>query len=270
MKIPLLLTASVDVRGMKGAMFSASERERMYTDTLNFYIDESERTKTTGLLVFAENSGWPKESILSKLHPSTYTKIEYIALDTEGFIQEMGKSYNELLMMDRAIEQSSFINEAGCFFKLTGRFPILNAFSLVAEAERWGKRHGELQFYGDCKDHKIFDWLGVNINGHVGESRYYAVSTSFWDKHFRGRYTEMNDYEGHIVENLILSVIRKTKHEPGVHCRYRTQARFSGCGGHSLGSGSDFFHSTDNDSAIVRTKLMIRQLIRWMLPDVWL
>lgn len=268
--LPLLLTASIDTRGMKGAMFAAEERERMYVNTLNYYIDEFERQHIPGKIVFAENSGWRKDSILQKLCRSKAVEIEYMALDTDDFIQEKGKSYNELLMMDRAIERSQFIREAGCFFKLTGRFPILNALALVDEAERWGKRHGGLKFYGDCKDHKIFDWLGVNINGHVGESRYYAVSVEFWEKHFQGHYVDMYDYDGRIVENLILEVIRKTKHEQGVHGRYRTQARFTGSGGHSLGSGSSFFHSTDNDSLAVKTKLGIRQLIRWTLPWLWL
>ena len=267
---PLLLSASIDTRGMKGAMFAAEEREKMYVDTLNFYISKFHRRGIHGQIVFAENSGWPKERVLQQLQETTLVDIEYIALDTEGFIQEKGKSYNELLMMDRAIERSKLIQKANCFFKLTGRFPILNALKLVEEAERWGKRHGGLRFYGDCKDHRVFDWLGMNINGHVGESRYYAVSVDFWNEHFRGHYTDMNDYEGRIVENLILDVIRKTKHEQGVHCRYRTQARFTGSGGHSLGSGSSFFHSTDNDSLVVKTKLGIRQLIRWGFPWAWM
>lgn len=268
--IPLLLTASIDTRGMKGAMFAAKEREKMYVDTLNFYIRKFEERGIQGQIVFAENSGWRKETVLQKLNHSIMVEIEYIALGTDGFIQEKGKSYNELLMMDKAIVQSKLIQKTGCFFKLTGRFPILNAMDLIAEAERWGKKHGGLQFYGDCKDHQVFDLLGVNINGHVGESRYYAVNTDFWNQHFRGRYAEMNDYDGCIVENLILDVIRKTKHEQGVHCRYRTQARFTGCGGHSLGNGSSFFHSTDNESLVVKTKLGIRQLIRWVLPWLWL
>ena len=267
---PLLLTASIDTRGMKGAMFAAEEREKMYVDTLNFYIKEFEKRNIHGQIVFAENSGWPKERVLQKLRTSELAEIEYIALDTDGFIQEKGKSYNELLMMDKAIRRSKLIKEAGYFFKLTGRFPILNALDLINEAERWGESNGGLLFYGDCKDHKVFDWLGMNINGHVGESRYYAVSTDFWDQHFRGCYVEMNDYDGRIVENLILDVIRKTKHEQGVHCRYRTQARFTGSGGHTLGNGSTFFHSTDNDSLVVKTKLGIRQMIRWVLPGVWL
>ena len=268
--IPLLLTASIDTRGMKGAMFTAEDREKMYVDTLNFYIRRFEERGIQGQIVFAENSGWKKDFVLQKLIKSKLVKIEYIALGIDGFMQEKGKSYNELLMMDRAIAQSRLIQAAKSFFKLTGRFPILNALDLIEEAEQWGRKNGGLRFYGDCKDHKVFDWLGMNINGHVGESRYYAVSTDFWDQHFRGCYVEMNDYDGRIVENLILDVIRKTKHEQGVHCRYRTQARFTGSGGHTLGNGSTFFHSTDNDSLVVKTKLGIRQMIRWVLPGVWL
>lgn len=268
--MPLLLTASIDTRGMRGAMFSAEERERMYVDTFNFYISEFEKKGIRGQIVFAENSGWDKISVLRQLRTSLRVEIEYIALPAERFVQEKGKSYNELLMMDLAIEKSDFIARAGRFFKLTGRFPILNALGLVEEAERWGKAQGSLRFYADCKDHRLFDWLGININGHVGESRYYAVSTDFWVSHFRGRYEEMNDYEGRIVENLILDVIRATKSEHGVHCRYRKQARFTGSGGHTLGNGSAFFHSTDNDSLAIRAKLGVRQLIRWTLPWLWL
>ena len=53
--MPLLLTASIDTRGMRGAMFSAEERERMYIDTLNFYISEFEKRITWNLLRFHTN-----------------------------------------------------------------------------------------------------------------------------------------------------------------------------------------------------------------------
>ena len=144
--MPLLLTASIDTRGMRGAMFSAEERERMYVDTLNFYISEFEKKGIGGQIVFAENSGWNKISVLRQLRTSPRVEIEYIALPAERFVQEKGKSYNELLMMDLAIEKSNFIAQAGRFFKLTGRFPILNALSLVEEAERWGKAQESLRF----------------------------------------------------------------------------------------------------------------------------
>ena len=52
--MPLLLTTSIDTRGMRGAMFSAEERERMYVDTLNFYISEYEKKGIRGQIDFAE------------------------------------------------------------------------------------------------------------------------------------------------------------------------------------------------------------------------
>jgi hypothetical protein len=39
-KIPLLMTASVATRGMKGADFTDEEREKMYLSTIRFYIKE--------------------------------------------------------------------------------------------------------------------------------------------------------------------------------------------------------------------------------------
>ena len=55
--LPILLTASVETRGMKGAKFSAREREKMYVDTLNYYISDLSKRKGDFILVFAENSG---------------------------------------------------------------------------------------------------------------------------------------------------------------------------------------------------------------------
>ena len=86
--MPLLLTASIDTRGMRGAMFSAEERERMYIDTLNFYISEFEKKGIGGQIVFAENSGWDKTSVVRQLRTFPRVEIEYIALPAERFVQE--------------------------------------------------------------------------------------------------------------------------------------------------------------------------------------
>ncbi len=265
--IPILLTASVDTHGMNGTKFSALEREKMYVDTLNYYISHLGNRKEQFELVFVENSGWNKNSILSKLDKVDNVFIEYIALDYESFDISKGKGFNELLMMDMASNASPTIQNAGCFFKLTGRFPILNLYSLLKEVEKRGGK--DMQFYADCKDHKLYDWLRMPINGHAGECRYYAVSLDFWDKHFRGKYAELNDFTGPLIEDFFLSVMREVKGQSGVTCRYRTQAQFSGNGGHSLGEGSAFFYSTDNDSTIMKFKRGLRQMIRWTMPWWW-
>ena len=50
--IPILLTATVNPQGMKGANFDVSERIEMYRDALKFYAEKGLK------VVFAENSGF--------------------------------------------------------------------------------------------------------------------------------------------------------------------------------------------------------------------
>jgi hypothetical protein len=40
MKLPLLMTASVSTRSMKGACFTDEERETMYVSAIQFYISK--------------------------------------------------------------------------------------------------------------------------------------------------------------------------------------------------------------------------------------
>lgn len=136
--LPVLLTASVDTRGMKGAKFSAQEREKMYVDTLNYYISDLSKRKENFTLIFAENSGWNTESVTSKLHKAKNVQVEYEALDPNLFDQTKGKSYNEMLILDLVSANNKTIKEAGGFFKLTGRFPILNLYHLMKEVDRRG------------------------------------------------------------------------------------------------------------------------------------
>lgn len=264
--IPVLLTASIDTRGMKGAKFSAKDREAMYVNSLNFYIDDFSKRKGQYHLVFAENSGWDKKSVLDKLHVSNNVHVEYITLNYKDFDISKGKSYNEMLLIDKAIVISEEIKRASQFFKVTGRFPIKNIYRLMSEVKSFERRTGGYKFYCDCKDHNIYELLRMPINGHAGECRYYAVSISFYNKYFKGMYKTLNDYEGRNVESFFLNVIRNTKNMEGVHTRFKTQAYITGAGGHSLGNKSGFFYSTDYDSPIMKFKMGLRQILRWTLP----
>lgn len=267
--LPILLTASVDTRGMKGAKFSAKEREKMYIDTLNYYISDFSNRKENFILVFAENSGWNEESITTKLKKADNVSIEYEVLSPDLFDQSKGKSYNEMLILDIVAERNKSIIDAGGFFKLTGRFPILNLYKLMKEVDK-RNRGGQLRLYQDCKDHKVYEWLHLPINGHAADCRYFAVNLNFYNKYIRGKYKIMNDHDGKCVEWFFLQIIRKHKHENGVFGRFRTQAHLTGAGGHSLGQGNAFFYSTDNDSTVMKIKRGIRQLLRWLMPWWWI
>ena len=60
------MTASVDTRGMKGAMFAATEREKMYVESVQFYLDTICRDPRQKI-VFCDNSGWNLASLREKV-----------------------------------------------------------------------------------------------------------------------------------------------------------------------------------------------------------
>lgn len=262
MRIPLLLTATVNPNGMKGAAFSVEERAMQYVEAVAFYLKTLPAADT---IVFAENS----HSIpLVAAHFAGETRVEWLDvsdLDAPyAYDQTKGKGYNEWLLMRQAMTLSHSIAESGCFFKVTGRLKIHNIGALLNEV----KSSGVNKFLADCKDHKVYDWLKMPINGHAGECRYFFSSRDFFLDEVFPEYALMNDYSNppYLAEDLMLKVCRKARRTKGAKDRFKTQARISGRGGHVLGQGMAFFYSTDNDSLTLRFKCAIRQLLRWVLP----
>lgn len=285
-QIPLLLTATVNPQGMKGANFDPKERVEMYVSALEFYAKKGLK------VVFAENSGYLTTEYTEGTEKDVWgglkdnPNVEFVdvsditAEDAETrrnlavirYDQSRGKGYNETILLHKAMQKSRFVQEAGCFFKITGRLKVINIEKLLKECldidERLAVRGERLMFLADCKDHKVYEWLHMPINGHAGECRYWFASTEFFEKYMWPRYDELNDYEPNIflAEDLMLDVCRKSRGMAGCRDRFRTQARISGKGGHKLGKGWSFFYSTDNDSFALRAKCFIRQCLRWCMP----
>ena len=276
--IPILLTATVNPQGMKGANFDVSERVEMYKDALRFYAEKGLK------VVFAENSGWlTQEGNLTQISQSTQIlnegnicgyqelgirgNIEFVDVSGPEYDQSRGKGYNETILLHKAVNASKFVREAGCFFKITGRLKVLNIEKLQEEISKLSLS-SSLSFAADCKDHKVYEWLHMPINGHAGECRYWFASVEFFETMMWPRYNELNDYPPHIclAEDLMLDVCRKTRGVHGCRDRFRTQARISGKGGHNLGKGWSFFYSTDNDSLALKVKCGLRQVLRWVVP----
>ncbi len=261
--LPLLLTATVNPNGMKGAMFAPAERAEMYRSALAFYVTELAKRKEGGAIVFAENS----DSRIALPELPDNVKLEYLNVDLDGFDSSKGKGYNEILLMLKAVRSSSLIKEAGCFFKITGRLRLLNVRSMLAECEKKMSK-GPLHFLADCKDHSLYEKLHIKVWGHVGECRYWFSDVGFFEKNIGSRYQWLDDYvtPTRLAEDLMLDVCRRTRGLDGCFDRFGTQAILSGTGGHYIEKGSKFFHSTDYDSWQLRLKCGLRQILRWVMP----
>jgi len=285
MNIPILLTATVNPHGMKGANFDPEERLNMYVEALEFYVKKGLK------VVFAENSGSLNLVSSFRFQVSSIDNVEFVDVSGDEYDQSRGKGYNETILIHKAIQKSRFIQDAGCFFKLTGRLKLLNVAALLgecanesearkrstkADARRLTHEGAEptktslqsMRFLADCKDHKVYEWLHMPINGHVGECRYWFASVESFESMMWPRYKELNDYPPNIclAEDLMLDVCRKSRGMEGCKDRFRTQARISGKGGHNLGKGWSFFYSTDNDSMALKVKCYLRQMLRWCMP----
>lgn len=280
--IPVLLTATVNPQGMRGANFEVEERAQMYADALGWYVSLHLP------VIFAENSG-NIEDVRKLMKPEDAARVEWLDVSHSGyephhgndaslcevkdFDQSRGKGYNETILIHRAIETSPTLAKAKCFFKITGRLRLLNVADMLAEVEDRQRKCGSvgrrgLQFLADCKDHSLYEWLSLPINGHAGECRYWFASTEFFETMMWPKLEMMNDFTEPpvLAEDAMLRVCRETRGQAGCFDRFRTQARISGRGGHNLGSGPSFFYSTDNDSLALRLKCGLRQLLRWAMP----
>lgn len=258
--IPLLLTATVNPKGMQGACFSVSERANMYAEAVSFYVAKDCQ------VVFAENSG-EMDAVMQLLPAEVVSKVEWVNTASDEYDQSRGKGFNEVILLRECIAKSNIIQQTECFFKLTGRLKMQNITVMLNECTSRGSGKN-LQFLADCKDHKVYEWLHMPINGHVGECRYWYASTDFFHKMMAPRVNELNDFGDHVflAEDLMLDVCRKSRNIKGCFDRFRTQARISGKGGHDLGKGWSFFYSTDNDSVALKVKCGLRQALRWLIP----
>lgn len=266
MRLPVLMTASVSTRGMKGACFDDATREAMYLESMRFYL----KTIPEYQIVFAENSGWDLAEMAKKI-PEAAGRVEWIALDPNDFDISKGKGYNESILMSLAVGKSMAIRESGAFMKVTGRYPIFNLKHYLKKAERLIFEKGG-KFYGDIKDHKVFDLLFPNNtkkwNGHAAYTVLFACTNDFYTAELGPRYVECNDYTDDWIENVWFRVLKpyRGQRKSGVSLRFDIEPV---CGGMQGSTAQTIAFSQSNRSFKARVALFVGNCIRIFTPWFW-
>ena len=263
--LPILMTATVDTRGMAGADFTSEEREGMYLDAIRFYlgtVPEHGRKR----LVFVENSGWDLGRMGEKLGESLRDRVEFLSLDPSDFDIARGKGYNEFRLISQAVRRSESIRSAGAFLKVTGRYPIYNIRRFLREAERsiYGRDCG---FYGDVKDHCLYDFLHLPITGHIGSSILFACTVRSWIDGIEPRIERLDDAGGYWSEHLIYDYLMECRRSGRpVSCRFSRELHCGGLKG-SIGTGIAF--SKRNDSFKEKLNRLVGNFVRISMPWFW-
>ena len=269
-KLPILMTASVSTRGMQGADFTDAEREAMYIATLKYYLETILAADADRRIVFVDNSGWDIERIIKQIPNSAKTQIEFLSLDVKDFDISKGKGYNETILINQAIGLSSALKTAGAFLKVTGRYPIFNLAYYLEDSEKFIANGG--QYYGDVKDHKIYDWLfpanTAKWNGHAAYTVLFATTISFWEKRLAGLLPKINDYTGDWIECVWYQELVKHRADRDRRVRLRFR-REPVCGGMQGSFASTFAFSKSNNSVKSRIMRFVGNCIRTFTPWFW-
>lgn len=268
-RLPILMTASISTRGMKNASFTDAEREQMYFETLQYYINniinQNNGISTCTKIVFAENSGWNIENFKKKFSTEHLDNVEFISLEPEIFDISKGKGYNEMLLINNTLDRSVFIKNAGAFFKVTGRYPIFNLHYFLDQASKMiFKKQKDL--YIDIKDHKLYDYLKLGWEGHSADVRIFAVKNSFYVENIGHRYEELDDYKGHLLEGLMYDIAKSVKGSGREFLRFKREAQFGGMEGSNINALS---FSKNQNSFKGKLKRLIGNFIRFFLPWFW-
>lgn len=258
-KVVLLITASVSTRGMKGGCFTDEERENMYVMALTYYVEHILKKDKHRQIVFAENSGWNIESLKAKLPIFVENKIEFISLDPDEFDISKGKGFNEMLMINKALEISEFLKKSNCFFKVTGRYPIYNLNYFLEKADQILECQG-FDMYCDIKDHKLYDWFMPEWSGHSFECRLFGIK-NFYLTEIAPLYSSCNDYNDSFMESVMFDFVKRCNGK--IKLRFKREAHLGGIEGSDNAAIS---FSKNQDSWQGKMKRMMGNLIRTFLP----
>lgn len=233
----LLLTASVDPKGMAGlTQADPCERETTYADCLRFYIRNHPRVRR---IVFAENSSWPLSRFQQVAADNPHAKeIELLSFDCNNYPRERGKSYGELVLMKKVLEESRLTRTAKYVGKMTGRNLLLNLTELLRRVPR------DFELFCDIRDHNFYQLLRMPDCGHHCDSRFFVFTTSFFERHLLPIYETASFAEGYPIESILYDLVKSCEKTEPIVKRFSLEPEYAGTAGHYIKNKAKDYGST--------------------------
>jgi len=234
----LLLTASVDPKGMDGiTQADPRERETTYADCLRFYLRNHPSVRK---IIFAENSGWPLDRFNEEVSANNrHAKdVELLSLNCNDYPRERGKSYGELLLIRQAMETSRLALSSKYVGKMTGRNLLLNLTDLLERA------HRDFELFCDIRDHNFYQLLRMPDCGHHCDSRFFAFTRGFFERHFLPIYTSASFADGYPIESILYDLVKSCENSEPIVKRFSVEPEYAGAAGHFIKNKAKNYSST--------------------------
>lgn len=168
-----------------------------------------------------------------------------------------------MLLIKQAIEQSRHITDTKAFFKVTGRYPILNISYLLRKATQ-SLHTTSTTLYCDIKDHPLYDWLHTGWNGHSFDCRAFAATTTRFLTQMAPLYTQVDDYApqgGCLLEDILFRYVKT--HPRHTSLRFPREPIYAGFEGSSIRA---LTFSQNQNSLKSRLKRHLGNTIRILFP----
>lgn len=126
----VLLTATVQVRQeiILTARRDTHTRLEDYKKAFSWWLKQRDVQR----LVFVENSGFDLSELAEIAARVPEKTVEFLSFTAPSFDGALGKGYGEMLCLQQCLERSALLTEASRFLKVTGRYSIANASSLLS------------------------------------------------------------------------------------------------------------------------------------------
>jgi len=181
MKTVILLTGCINPNGMPFTLLTdISERQKQYVDAIHYYINNTDYR-----IVFCENSN----TDISPLFKNEQGRLEILTF-AGNQDKQRGKGYGETEIIEYALHQSSFIQDACIIIKITGRLIVTNICQILKSLNY---KHD----FVTCLFHS---------NLKFADSRIICGTTSFYKEFLKNKGC-LNDSEGIFFEHVLASTV---------------------------------------------------------------
>lgn len=207
--MPLIfLTGCINPSGMAFTTLQDQKvRKQQYCDSIQFYLEN-----TSSRILFVENSG---VDISDQFKGTSSARLEIITFNGNTYDKSFGKGYGEMLIIDYAIKNSSFIKQSPKICKITGRYKILNINSLIKAYSSYGR---------DIMVNLLFKRT-------YSDSRIFIGDVNFFNKYLLKYAKEVNDTKGYFFEHALCNAVLDAMKENYFLLPFKYFPRISGQSG---------------------------------------
>ncbi|MGF1480916.1 MAG: hypothetical protein ACFB4I_15760 [Cyanophyceae cyanobacterium] len=250
--LALLLTASIDIKGMPRATPTVPEqRQEDYFNALSYYVNNHPQVRK---IIFVENSGWNLDRVKEATRENPHNKeVDFVSLDCNDFPREYGKGYGECLLIDKGIAASELAQSVNYIAKITGRIYLLNLTQLLRSVR------DPYDCYCDYKDH---GWRIRRLWGETGvgphcDTRFLVFSLDFYRQHLQKLHRQ-HPGGGFCIEAEVYNAMKEAEAQEKIISRFPLEPDYRGVAGH--------FQGKDYDSPKERAKFVVRSWSRRVVP----